>query len=80
MKKAQILGLILLIAGILIAALSSMFESLQKLDLLTIPVLMLFAGTIIIIGVIVLLLSIIFEQTRDMNKRKQEIKKEDFEP
>ncbi|MEM4257812.1 MAG: hypothetical protein QXL17_01495 [Candidatus Thermoplasmatota archaeon] len=80
MKKAQILGLILLIAGILLVALSSMFESLQKLDLLTIPVLMLFAGTIIIIGVIVLLLSIIFEQTRDMNKRKQEIKKEDFEP
>ena len=80
MKMGTIIGLILLIGGIIIYALYSIFTSLQTINIATLPLLVLIAGATIVIGIIVLLISIIFEQKKDMDKRKEEIKKEDFEP
>ena len=80
MKTGQIIGLLLLIGGFVIIALYSMIQGLQEIDIATVPLMMLIGGIAIAIGVIVLLISIIFEQTSDMKKRKEEIKKEDFEP
>ena len=80
MKIGTILGLILLIGGVISILLYSAFESLQKVNFATIPLLMGIAGAAIVIGVIMLFISIVFEQKHDMDKRKQEIKKEEFEP
>lgn len=80
MKKDQIIGVVLLIAGILLIYLYSAIQALQNIDIASVPVAIIIGVIAIIIGVIYLLISIIFEQNKDMNKRKEEIPKEDFEP
>ncbi len=79
MSKGAIIGIILLAAGIIMWIAYGFYlgfeEIVQALDLLTG-----FIAGLIIIGLIVLIISIIIEQRRDMKKRKEEIKKEDFEP
>ena len=79
MKKGSTIGLILLVAGIIIWIAYGLYlgfeEIMQALDLVTGVV----AG-LIIIGIIVLIVSIVFEQRRDTKKMKEEIKKEDLEP
>lgn len=77
MKKGQIVGLTLLILGFLLVMLYSTIKSLLEIKIANIPLCGIIA---IIIGAIALLASIIFEQTKDMKKRKEEIKKEEFEP
>jgi len=80
MKSGQIIGLILFIGGIILVYLYSASQVIQDINIATIPIAMLLGGGAILIGIIVLLISIIFEQTSDMKKRRNEIKKEDFEP
>jgi len=80
MKKGQIIGLTLLIAGIVIIYLYSAIQALQNIDIASVPIAILIGAIAIIIGIIALLISIIYEQTSDMKKRKEEIPKEDFEP
>ena len=80
MKTGQIIGLILIIGGFVLVTLYSIIESLQEINIATIPLMILLGGIAIVIGCIALLISVFFEQTKDMKKRKQEIKKEDFEP
>jgi len=79
MNKGVIIGIILLAVGIIIWIVYGLYlgfeEIIQALDLLTG-----FIAGFIIIGFIVLIISIIVEQRSDMKKRKEEIKKEDFEP
>ena len=79
MSKGTIIGIILLAAGIILWIAYGIYlgfeEILEALDLLTG-----FITGLIIIGLIVLIVSIIIEQRSDMKKRKEEIKKEDFEP
>ena len=79
MNKGEIIGIILLAVGIIIWIIYGLYlgfeEIIQALDLLTG-----FIAGLIIIGFIVLIISIIIEQRSDMKKRKEEIKKEDFEP
>ena len=79
MNKGEIIGIILLAVGIIIWVVYGLYlgfeEIIQALDLLTG-----FIAWLIIIGFIVLIISIIVEQRSDMKKRKEEIKKEDFEP
>lgn len=79
MNKGEIIGIILLAVGIIIWVVYGLYlgfeEIIQALDLLTG-----FIAGLIIIGFIVLIISIIIEQRSDMKKRKEEIKKEDFEP
>jgi len=79
MSKGATLGIILLAAGIIIWIAYGVYlgfeEIMQALDLVTG-----FVAGLIIIGVIVLIVSIVIEQHSDMKKRREEIKKEDFEP
>ena len=79
MKKGSTIGLILLVAGIIIWIGYGLYlgfeEIMQAIDIVTG-----FVAGLIIIGLIVLIVSIIFEQRRDTKKMKEEIKKEDLEP
>ena len=79
MNKGAKIGIILLAAGIVIWIAYGFYlgfeDIMQALDLITG-----FIAGLIIIGLIVLIISIIIEQRSDMKKRKEEIKKEDFEP
>ena len=79
MKKGSTVGLILLVAGIIIWVAYGLYlgfeEIMRALDLITG-----FVAGLIIIGLLVLIVSIIFEQRRDTKKMKEEIKKEDLEP
>jgi len=80
MKKDQIIGLLLLIAGIILIYLYTAIQALQNINIATAPIAVILGIIAIIIGVIYLLISIFFEQKGDMKKRKEEISKEDFEP
>ena len=80
MKKGQIVGLTLLILGFILMMLYSTIQSLQEINIANIPLGIAIGTIAMIIGAIALLLSITFEQTKDMKKRKEEIKKEEFEP
>jgi len=80
MKKAQIIGLTLLIGGILLIYLYSTIKAIQEIDFASVPIFIVIGGLAIVIGIIALFISIVFEQTQDMKKRRKEIKKEDFEP
>jgi len=79
MKKFQIIGLTLLIGGILLIYLYSAIKAMQNIDIASVPLAILIGAIAIIFGVIALFISIIYEQTSDMKKRKKEIKEEDFE-
>ena len=79
MKKDQVVGLTLLIGGIVLIYLYTAFQALQNVDLASIPVIIGVGVIAVIIGIILLLISVLFEQTSDMKKRKEEIPKEDFE-
>lgn len=80
MKKDQLIGLLLLITGILLIYLYSSIQALQNINIASVPVAIIIGIIAIILGGIYLLMSIIFEQKKDMKKRKEEIPKEDFEP
>jgi len=79
MSKGTIIGFSLLIVGILIWIIYGLYlgfeEIMQVLDIVTGSVI-----GLIIIGLIVLFASILFEQRRDTKKMKEEISKEDLEP
>ena len=79
MGKGTTAGLILLVAGIIIWIAYGLYlgfgEIMQAIDLVTG-----FVAGLIIIGLIVLIVSIVFEQRSDTKKMKEEIKKEDLEP
>jgi len=79
MKKTQIIGLTLLIGGFVLIYLYTAIQAFQNIDIASIPFIILIGALAIIIGVIALFVSIVFEQTTDMKKRKEEIKEEDFE-
>jgi len=79
-KTTQIIGLLLLIGGFGLIILYSIIETLQEINIATFPLLVIFGGVAIVIGGIAILISVCFEQTKDMKKRREEIKKEEFEP
>ena len=79
MKKEQAIGLTLLIGGFILIYLYTAVQTIQQINLATIPVVILIGGIAILIGIVALLISVIHEQTTDMKKRKEEIKEEDFE-
>jgi len=79
MSKGTLIGFSLLIAGILIWIAYGLYlgfeEIMQALNFITG-----FVIGLIIIGIIVLFASILFEQRSDTKKMKEEISKEDLEP
>ncbi len=80
MKKDQVIGLLFLAIGIVLIYGYIGFQALKEIDIASIPIAILTGTIAIIIGVIYLFISIFFEQTGDMKKRREEIPKEDFEP
>jgi len=80
MKKDQVMGLLFLIIGIVLIYGYLGLQAMQDIDIASIPVAIIIGAIAIIIGAIYLFISIFFEQTDDMKKRKEEIPKEDFEP
>ena len=79
MNSGKTVGMILFIGGIILLLAYGLylgFEELMKsLDLIS----GVFIG-LILIGLIVLIISIIFEQRRDTKENMKDIKKEDLEP
>ena len=80
MSKGKMIGLYLFFGGILLLILYGLVLFIQETDIGAIPTIIAIGVGAILLGIIVLIVSIIFEQSADMKKRKEEIKKEDFEP
>ena len=80
MSKGKLIGLYLFFGGILILILYGLLLFIQEVNIGAINAIIAIGIGAILLGVIVLIVSIIFEQSSDMKKRKEEIKKEDFEP
>lgn len=79
MNKGTMVGLALFLVGIVIWALYGLYlgfnEIMQMLNWATV-----FIGGLIIIGLAVMFISIIIDQVKTMDKMKEKIDKEDFEP
>ena len=79
MNKGTMIGLAIFILGILIWALYGLYlgfeEIMQMLNWTTG-----FIGGLIIIGLVIMFISIIYDQIKTMNMMKEKIDKEDFEP
>ena len=79
MQKGSTIGLLLLVVGIVIWIAYGLYigfdEIMQAIDIITG-----FIAGIIILGVVILIVSIVIEQSKDTKKMKEEIKKEDLEP
>jgi low affinity Fe/Cu permease len=79
MKKGTTIGFSMLILGIILWIAYGLYigfeELLKALDIVTGLL-----TALVVIGIIILFISIIFEQHDDTKKMKQKIKKEDLEP
>ncbi len=79
MNNGKTLGMILFIGGIILLLAYGLYlgfeELINSLDFIS----GVFIG-LILIGLIVLIISIIFEQRRDTKENMKDIKKEDLEP
>ncbi len=80
MSKGKMIGLYLFFGGIILLILYGLLLFVQEVNIGAINAIIAIGVGAILLGVIVLIVSIIFEQSADMKKRKEEIKKEDFEP
>ena len=80
MSKGKLIGLYLFFGGIILLILYGLVQFIQEVNIGAINIIIGIGVGAVLLGVIILLLSIIIEQSSDMKKRKQEIKKEDFEP
>ena len=80
MSKGKLIGLYLFFGGILLLILYGLVLFIQEVNIGAINAIIAIGIGAILLGIIVLIVSIIFEQSSDMKKRKEEIKKEDFEP
>ena len=80
MSNGKLIGLCLFFGGIILLILYGLVLFIQEVNIGTINAIIAIGVGAILLGVIVLIISIIFEQSSDMKKRKDEIKKEDFEP
>jgi len=73
-------GLYLFFGGILLIIIYGLYHFIQEVSIGGVDAIIAIGVGAILMGIIVLVVSIIFEQSSDMEKRKEEIKKEDFEP
>ena len=78
MSKGKLIGLFLFAGGILLLLIYGLYQIVQEIS--GIDAIVAIGSGAIVIGIIVLIISIIFEQSSDMKQRKKEIKKEDLEP
>ena len=80
MSIGKQVGLFLFFGGILLIIVYGLYLFFQEVSIGGVDAIIAIGAGAILLGIIVLVISIIFEQSRDMEKRKEEIKKEDFEP
>ena len=80
MGNGKLIGLCLFFGGIILLILYGLVLFIQEVNIGAINAIIAIGVGAILLGIIVLIVSIIFEQSADMKKRKDEIKKEDFEP
>ena len=78
MNKGKLIGLYLFAGGIIILLIYGLYQFVQEIS--GIDAIVVIGVGAILLGVFVLIISIIFEQSDDMRKRKEEINKEDFKP
>jgi len=78
MNNGKTFGLYLFVGGIILLILYGLYQIVQEIS--GIDIIVALGLGAIALGAIVLIMSIIFEQSNDMKKRKEEIKKEDLEP
>ena len=78
MAKGKLIGLYLFAGGILLLIIYGLYQFVQEIS--GIDAIVLIGIGAILLGVIVLVISIILEQSSDMKERKEEISKEDFKP
>ena len=78
MDKGKTIGLYLFVGGIVLLLIYGLYQFVKEIGGMNV-IIAIGVGAMIL-GIIILLISLIFEQTSDMKKRKEEIKKEDFEP
>ena len=78
MAKGKLIGLYLFVGGIILLIIYGLYQFVQEIS--GIDAIVAIGVGAILLGVIVLIISIIFEQSDDMKKRKEEINKEDFKP
>lgn len=80
MSKRKSFGLYLFALGILILVIYTVYLFIQGIEISQIDIIVAIGSAATIIGLIILMISIIFEQRSDTKKMKEEIKKEDLEP
>jgi hypothetical protein len=80
MDKRKSFGLYFFAAGILILVVYAIYLFIQEIEISQIDVIIAIGSGAIIIGLIIMMISIFFEQHSDIKKMKEEIKKEDLEP
>ena len=78
MNKGKLIGLYLFAGGIILLLVYGLYQFVQEIS--GIDAIVVIGVGAILLGVLVLIISIIFEQSDDMRKRKEEINKEDFKP
>ena len=80
MKKGSSAGMILLVVGIIILLAYGLYQGFENLSWENIDIIIAIGIAAIIIGLLALFISIVFEQQKGKKKMRDEIKKEDFEP
>ena len=80
MSKRKSYGLYLFVLGILILVIYSIYLFIQGIEISQIDIIVAIGSAATIIGLIILMITIFFEQRSDTKKMKEEIKKEDLEP
>jgi len=80
MKNGKAIGMIIFVAGIIILLGYGLYQGFENLSLEEIDAVIALGFIAIIIGLIILFITIIFEQQEGKKKMKEEIKKEDLEP
>jgi len=80
MKNGKAVGMIIFVAGVIILLGYGLYQGFENLSLEEIDAVIAIGVIAIIIGLIVLFITIIFEQQEGKKKMKKEIKKEDLEP
>ena len=80
MKKGSSAGMILLVVGIIILLAYGLYQGFENLSWENIDIIIAIGIAAIIIGLLALFISIVFEQQKGKKKMRDEIKKEDLEP
>lgn len=80
MNNGKIIGMIIFITGIILLLVYGLYKGFQNLNFEELDTVITIGILTIIAGLLILFISIIFEQQEGKKKMKKEIKKEDLEP